>query len=477
MKKFQKKILKKLFKKFLKNSVKKAAAEAANEAASGKPKTENQNNPYVKIIADRTGLPYDEVQQKMRDARETYGISFRDYVALKCEKCETEEDFLARLKIKERRKEAVMTKLTAATGWPKEKAEAEIKRVYDKFGISARKYYSEAMYLLDDEGIAEALKKQQQRKEEVLSRCVEESGWSEKNIKKHMKYASSKYGIDNTDYMLIKAWRFSDEEMDRLSCLATSKALTTKYNNHNARILSNKLEFDEVFEDCIQRKFWTNDEEADFASFCHFWEGLDEAMLKPLSLFQARGIRKIPRPENLEEAFNEFKASPQLLLEEVVKQHSLVSEVYPDCVNTVRMVTLLKDDEYHVLCAFMKFGKDGSVVDNMIAGGMIAGVDEANGVIETAAVDRDRHVYEFHPNTGKPIKGFKIPNYDKILEVTEKALRKVDGINFVGWDVAVCEDKAVIIEGNSLPGLMAYQLPYVQEPLMEPKKAKFEPYL
>lgn len=156
--------------------------------------------------------------------------------------------------------------------------------------------------MLDDDGIEAAFEKQKLRKEEVLNRCVEESGWSTGRIKRHMKYALAKYGIDNTDYMLIKAWRFSDEEMDKLSCLATTKALTGKYNDSKSTgILSNKLEFDKEFSDVIQRKFWTNDADSDFESFREFWEGRDESMLKPLTLFQARGIRKIPAPENLEE--------------------------------------------------------------------------------------------------------------------------------------------------------------------------------
>lgn len=443
-----------------------------------KPKSESKDNPYVKIVVERTGSPYEEVLQNMRAALDTYGITFGEYVSFKCEKCKTGDDFQAKVRIKEKRRKKAMDKLCAATGWSEEKAAAEVERAHEKFGVSAKKYYSEAMYMLSDEQIEEALAKQNLRKEEVISRCVEESGWSRAKISRHMKYALAKYGIDNTDYMLIKAWRFSDEEMDTLSCLATTKALTKKYNDKTVtKVLSNKLEFDKTFGDVIQRKFWTNDEDADFESFCEFWEGRDEAMLKPLTLFQARGIRKVSAPEDLQEAFREYKNSPQILLEELVKQHSAISEIYPDSVNTVRMVTLLKDDEFHVLCAFMKFGKDGSVVDNMIAGGMIAGVDEVNGVIETAAVDRDRNVFEFHPNSGKPIKGFKIPNYDKVMELTEKALRKVPGIGFVGWDVAVCEDKAVIIEGNSLPGLMAYQLAYLQDPLCVPKKEKFLPYL
>lgn len=454
----------------------------AEKQKKKKKKKRRATDPNVKIVAERTGRPYDEVLAEMKKVREEHGISFRDYNAIKGERYIADENFDAMKEAidrrKKRRRDRVIKKLCTATGWSEERAEEEITRIREKYNISANRYYTGAMYLMSDEEIEEALENNRNRRAEVMAKVAEGSGWSERRIRRHMNYALTKYEIDATDYMLIKAWRFSDEELSKLSNLSVTRRLTTKYNDgKDIGILSNKLEFDKLFSDCIQRKFWTNDSEADFESFCAFWEGMDEAMFKPLNLFQARGIHKIQPPEDMRKQFEEYMDSPQFLLEEVVKQHPLIQEIYPKAVNTVRMVTLLKDDEFHVLCSFMKFGSGGSVVDNMVAGGMIAGVDEVNGIIETGAVDRNGNVHYVHPDTGKPIKGFKIPNYDKVIEITEKALRKVPGINFVGWDVAVCEDKAVIIEGNSLPGLMAYQIPYVQDPLFEPKRDKFEPYL
>lgn len=466
--------------------VQKKEKEDVKEVVKDQPSTEKKKlktvNPYVKIVRERTGRKTDEVLSDMKKARSDYGISFSDYEQFNGENCKTDEDFQ---NLKERiRKRAVqrrnktISKLCEATGWSKKEAVAKLDYVKEKFGLLPRQYYAGGYFLLPDDEIEEAIKKSKERSQEIIKAVMDESGWSEDRVKRHMKYISRKYGVDNTDYRLIKAWRFSDKEMDKMACLKATRALTHKYNDPKViKKLSNKLEFNKEFTDCIQRRFWTNDEESDLESFRKFWDGMDEAMYKPLTLFQARGIRKIKAPENMEEAYEELKSGPQVLLEEVVKQHSAVNEIYPNCVNTVRLVTLLKDDEFKVLCSFMKFGKDGSVVDNMAAGGMIAGVDEVNGVIETGAVDRDGNVHMVHPNTGKPIKGFKIPNFDDALRITEKATRKVEGINFVGWDVAICQDKAVIIEGNSLPGLMAYQLAYLQDPLCEPKLYKVEPYL
>ena len=66
-------------------------------------------------------------------------------------------------------------------------------------------------------------------------------------------------------------------------------------------------------------------------------------------------------------------------------------------------------------------------------------------------------------DTGKPITGFQIPYWPEVLDLAERALRHIDGINFVGWDICVTEDGPIIIEGNSGPALADVQLLYSYE--------------
>ncbi len=443
---------------------------------------EQTRRSYARIVANRSGLSFDEAFNSMKEAKKNYGITFRQYVNFDGEKCRTEEEF-EKLKTKieattKKKGASLIKNLRRLTGWTKEETEANIAHVKETFGLSARQYFNLGYYMLDDDGIREALAEAKQRKEEVQAKVVEQSGWDLEKVEDHMSYVNLKYGIDAIDYMLIKAWRLSDEQLSGLARASVVKGITKKYNKmRSIGKLTDKLRFDKLFSDCLGRKFWANEEGADFESFCEFWEGMDYAMYKPLNLSKARGVEKIKRPDDLRKAYEDLMNSPQVLLEEVVKQHHEIAEIYSQAVNTVRMVTVLKDDVFHVICSFMRFGMGGTVVDNMFAGGMIAGVDEVNGIVDTGAVDRDGNVHDCHPDTGKQIKGFKIPNYDKVLEITEKALRKDPDINFVGWDVAVTEDGAVIIEGNSRPDPMAYQLAYMQPPKIEPRLYKYEPYL
>lgn len=447
---------------------------ANSNAKQGKGK-----NTYIVIASEYMGVSYEEAREYIRQVKEKYGFTAAQFVNLRCDLCKTEADFLRLIKEQQNRRQSLLNNICKMTGWSIEKAQEETKRIKDKFGLSLKLYYSLDLYKMNDEEIEDILAQRKAKREADMQKMMEESGWTEKRLNIHMRYARAKYGIDRMEFKVIKAWNYTRKELGELSChRTTTKLFPRKYNQAGLQhILTNKLEFNQTFDDCLGRKYWTNDANATFESFCRFVDGLDYVMIKPLNLTQARGVEKIPVSDDKKAMYDEFMKRPTLLLEEVIQQHSDISKVYPYAVNTVRIVTLLKDDVCHFLCSFMRFGQGGSVIDNLHAGGIILGVNEETGIIETNGVDWNGIVYENHPDTGQKLMGFKIPHYDLAREITEKAIRRVPGINYVGWDVAICQDKAVIIEGNSQPGLMAYQLPYLQPPVHEPKYRKFEPFL
>ena len=238
--------------------------------------------------------------------------------------------------------------------------------------------------------------------------------------------------------------------------LSDSGKLKRKYNTQKANaILNNKVRFNEVFSDLIGRKFWVN-RETSYEEFCQFADGLDEIFCKPVDLSRGVGTMKLKVEGNLKELYDYLMAQPELLVEECVKQHHEMSEFYENAVNTVRLFCLLDHDEFVPFASFVRFAEQG-VADNIGAGGLGCGVDVATGIIETKGLDRWHRLQEVHPVSGKKFEGFQIPHWDKVLEIAEQGLRKLDGLNYVGWDIAICEDKVVLIEGNSTPSIATYQ--------------------
>ena len=136
---------------------------------------------------------------------------------------------------------------------------------------------------------------------------------------------------------------------------------------------------------------------------------------------------------------------------------------------------MLQDEEgTHTICAGMRFGHDG-ITDNFSQDGMVADIDVETGVIVTDAIDKKGQVYEKHPISGKTFKGFQVPNWDKVRSVTENAMNVLPGINYVGWDVAICPDNVVLVEGNAMPDLVLVQAPYA--PVKKGMKYLFDPWL
>lgn len=76
-----------------------------------------------------------------------------------------------------------------------------------------------------------------------------------------------------------------------------------------------------------------------------------------------------------------------------------------------------------------------------------------DGTIITPAIDKNDNIYESHPITKKQILGFKIPLFEEAKKTVLEASKELNEIKYIGWDVAITNDKASIIEGNSYPGV------------------------
>jgi len=88
---------------------------------------------------------------------------------------------------------------------------------------------------------------------------------------------------------------------------------------------------------------------------------------------------------------------------------------------------------------------------NLHQGAIGAGVDLASGRL-SAAVQKDRYV-ERHPDTGEPIVGLRIPDFDAVLRQTVRAASAVE-LGYVGVDIVLDEERGpVVLELNARPGL------------------------
>jgi alpha-L-glutamate ligase-like protein len=88
---------------------------------------------------------------------------------------------------------------------------------------------------------------------------------------------------------------------------------------------------------------------------------------------------------------------------------------------------------------------------NLHQGGIGVGVDMANGLTHHA-VQRNRFVLT-HPDTGLPVIGMRVPDWNEVLELARRASEAV-GLGYIGVDIVIDEHEGpMLLEANARPGL------------------------
>lgn len=241
----------------------------------------------------------------------------------------------------------------------------------------------------------------------------------------------------------------------RKTFMTTGKAhqIIMKYNQRDHRYkFSDKTAFNDIFKDFIGRDY-LDVRESTPEELQAFMQRHPIVMAKRNDAMMGDGVERVDAKDIKDyTAFHEaLLAQRQFLVEEYFVQHEAMSSLYPDSVNTLRVITFFDGETVHVLEGVLKIGNGGNL-DNFAAGGMYTLLDE-HGVVKYPAFDKKTIAYTKHPITQTQIVGFQVPNYDLLIETLDRAARVVPEIQYVGWDVAIGQHKPALIEGNYNTGV------------------------
>ena len=264
-----------------------------------------------------------------------------------------------------------------------------------------------------------------------------------------------KYQAGYIDYNLFEMYNLTKEERKTIITRGINNEILKKYNDQSkAYIFEDKALFNKLYDKYLNREWiYLKD---NLEEFKEYLKNKKEIIVKPLSLSCGKGVEKIKVSDyEPEELYNHLIKTERFLVEDVAKQNKEISKIYPESVNTVRIVTLNKK----VVAAFIRFGNLGNVVDNFNHDGMVTTINIETGIVEYPALDKKKNIYEIHPYTNEKIIGLKIPMWDKVKELCIEACSVTPEIGYIGWDVCVGEKEPCLIEGNDFPGHDLYQLP------------------
>ncbi len=157
-----------------------------------------------------------------------------------------------------------------------------------------------------------------------------------------------------------------------------------------------------------------------------------------------------------------------LIMEYIVNHHQIRS-IWPESLNTLRVLIANCDGKLVVMRSFIRFGnKDSHGVDNAHSGGIEAIVDENTGkILFTQSQDKwgAPSRIQVHPDSGVSF-DIEIPFWNEIISKLKEICCYYPQLRYLGFDVAVTEDSFRIIEINSHSGLMAAQTkcPLLRDP-------------
>ena len=473
--------------------------ERPKKVSEAEAKAEELRRKRTEELVQATGWTPEEAFKAYRSAWTENGIFFREYMNNRLYELQDEEYEEACIRIRVRRaiRQFRTDAVVKATGWDEKKAKEAHNRARREFGISFKDYMRYEIYKIPEEEISSrwaqiqlahdeaAEKEKKEKKEYELSLIADETGWTHEDVEARVNDAITRTRCNTLEYYEYRMFEMSEEQQAEV-CLHPLTAAVNRLYNQNRLFMSvtlNKAICNEYFKEFIPRR-WCSTLNMKRKDFTRNFESCSRIIYKPIMGHKGFGIETFDLgKQTIDEVFDILQSYPPGVAEEYVRQHSVLSELCPDSVNTIRIVTVVskrrpvtRDGKYmDVAYAAIRIGAGSSVVDNFHSGGMCASVDVETGEIMTHATDMSCHIFEIHPATGARIKGVKVPYFREAIELVRKAcdMPLVEGQ--IGWDIAICEDGPQLIEVNMEPGIVLLSTPYAIDKW--PSRPVLEKYL
>ncbi|HKK43685.1 MAG TPA: sugar-transfer associated ATP-grasp domain-containing protein [Bacteroidales bacterium] len=171
------------------------------------------------------------------------------------------------------------------------------------------------------------------------------------------------------------------------------------------------------------------------------------------NIFKLYGREVREKEALVKRIFNEV-IKTGFLFQKTLVQHPDLDNLNPSCLNTVRIDTFIdKDGNSEVISAYLRMSISNNFIDNISSGGCQVGIDTETGKLKEHGYAPFRSVgvtvFEKHPVTGLVFRDFQLPFFEKVRELAVKTSQCMPALRLVGWDIAICRDGPVLVEGNS----------------------------
>ena len=269
-----------------------------------------------------------------------------------------------------------------------------------------------------------------------------------------------RYGATVCDYFEYQFWKKRSCERAEYATKRKAQNIQNFFNVGDKEIVIDKKKFNKKFSRFrnIGNFYFDEGDVNDFWNFVQKYNY--NVIAKPFMGASGIGIFK-PNVSTFEEAskiYDELIKTDNYFIEEVFVQDGILGEVNPASVNTLRIYTLFDGKDVHVMDTFVRFGGGKDCVDNIHAGGMVCEIDVQSGYIVAPGYNLLGEKFVYHPMTKYLLPGILVPRWQEVVAMIKKAASLIPEIGYLGWDVAVSDERVCIIEANEVGNLDLVQV-------------------
>lgn len=264
-----------------------------------------------------------------------------------------------------------------------------------------------------------------------------------------------RYGCSDEDFLTMEFYRKNSREKNRwlTSALNNRYLYETVYDDNARRIFDNKDIFDQYFKSFFRHDFLIL-KDSDEHEIRLFLNKYKEVIIKPAGGACGMGIYKLNHSDEtgIQKLLNNLKKGDNLIMEQMIVQHSEMAKMNPSSVNTIRVITMIdRTGDVHIISTLAKFGASAGCVSNTLSGGICCHINKDTGILDRPGKDMHGAPHFYHPVSGVVIPGFQIPNWDGVCEYAKSLAMVVPTGRYIGWDIVIRPDGYDVIEGNLHP--------------------------
>lgn len=201
---------------------------------------------------------------------------------------------------------------------------------------------------------------------------------------------------------------------------------------------------------------WTADGKLlyDRSEWENFFRDLpDEFITKPVLGFQGEGLTVYRQRPSASELYERLSGE-RFVIQPRIKNHQAIRDLTgTEALQTVRIVTWLTGSgDVQIFITLFKIIVGDNMHDNYhngLNGNLTANIDPVTGILDSPTGPTPDKI-GFRVVKDHPMTGFRLPYWEEARDLACQAARLFRPLRSIGWDIALMQDKAILMEGNSM---------------------------